>query len=116
MSLTTHNVKKFNSEEVAYVYYTLPDLTLITKCSTQAMPLLLEVTTFLEQAKLASEKAYNEKIALEIRVEKLSSEKSEAMASIDKQEDAIIKITKELEEANALTKSTSFDTNSDAAE
>ena len=116
MSLTTHNVKKFNSEEVAYVYYTLPDLTLITKWSTQAMPLLLEVTAFLEQAKLASEKAYNEKIALEIRVEKLSSEKSEAMASIDKQEDAIIKITKELEEANALTKSTSFDTNSDAAE
>ena len=116
MSLTTHNVKKFNSEEVAYVYYTLPDLTLITKCSTQAMPLLLEVTTFLEQAKLASEKAYNEKIALEIRIEKLSSEKSEAMASIDKQEDAIIKITKELEEANALTKSTSLDTNSDAAE
>ena len=116
MSLTTHNVNKLNSEEVAYVYYTLPDLTVITKCSTQAMPLLLEVSTVLDKTKLASEKAYNEKIAQEIRIEKLNSEIGESLASIDKQEDAIIKLTKELEEANNLIKAASLDTNSDAAE
>ena len=117
MSLTTHIVKKLNSEEVAYVFYTLPDLTLITKCSTQAMPLLLEVTKVLDQAKLASEKAFNEKIAQEIRNEKLSSEKNEALAAMDKQEDEIIKLTKELEETNTSTPNTPpIDTNSDAAE
>jgi hypothetical protein len=116
MSLTTHNVKKLNSEEVAYVYYTLPDLTLITKCSTQAMPLLLEVTTVLDHAKLASEKAFNEMIAQEIRIEKLNSEKNEALASVDKQEDVIIKLTKELEDAKSLINSSHLDTNSDTAD
>jgi chromosome segregation ATPase len=116
MSLTTHNVNKLNSEEVAYVYYTLPDLTVITKCSSQAMPLLIEVQTVLDKTKLASEKAYNEKIAQEIRIEKLSSEKSEVLASIDKQEDTILKLTKELEDANELAKANSLDTNGDAAE
>jgi len=114
MSLTTHNVNRLNSQDVAYVYYSLPDLSLIKSCTSQAQPLLNEVAVALNNAKAAIEKAYNERLAFEIQIEKLNAEKLEAAvasvalgASIDKQEDVILKLTKELEEAKLLAASNS---------
>ena len=120
MSLTTHNVNRLNSQDVAYVYYSLPDLSLIKSCTSQAQPLLNEVAVALNNAKAAIEKAYNERLAFEIQIEKLNAEKLEAAvtsgASIDKQEDIILKLTKELEEAKLLAASKQLDNTSDTTD
>ena len=61
MSLTTHNVNRLNTQDVAYVYYSLPDLALIKSCTSQAQPLLTEVGVALGNAKAAIVKVYNER-------------------------------------------------------
>lgn len=84
-NLSKIDVKLTGTDEIVFVYITLNHIEEITKCSTQARPLFLEIQTLLQDLKAQSEQAYSEQLTLKVEQQHASTKVQEKANEFNEQ-------------------------------